>query len=82
MTNEERLAVSAWAETYYPTRAQPPPASLQRIQPDDLIWLFEHTQSRIAHLALVDQATVRHLFEPDQHLRETVRAAWHRTDPA
>lgn len=85
MTDDERRALSAWAEGYYPARATPCPPLSGWFSPAELIALFERTRSRAGHLALIDQAPIRNAVEALRKVPEgepvlaAVRASWQRT---
>lgn len=79
-------AISAWAETYYPDRASPPPPELATLHlaEAELIHLFNATTSRQAHLALVDQAAIRHSWgdkTPPETVYAAIRNSWARAAP-
>jgi hypothetical protein len=67
--------IAAWAETYYPARANPPPPELATIRLTDteLTELFAGTTSLQAHLALIDQPPIRD-FAP--RIGSVVRETW------
>jgi hypothetical protein len=83
MTDEQIMQISEWAKTYYPSCTSPPPAGLDEwITVHDLVALFRRTQSKRAHLALVDQHVARVLIDrkdkTDPVLREAVSESWAR----
>jgi hypothetical protein len=72
-------AILAWAESYYPARANPPP-DLSGLGPAYVVWLFQQATSRKAHLALVDQEPIRRWFG-DPRCSSAAKAAWERHAP-